>query len=163
MNWLRNKLAWLRNKLACWIKPESQRIAELQQNLELACAVVSNQKDTITGLNVAIGMLSHREQNMQANSTQLIAAIIATLGGEIKLEGNIIDAVVNNKQLSVHIEEIQEDGGRTVRLVEEPAGSIIEEDREPTDEELADIEAEFLDCDDDEFDDDDDLSDLVPR
>ena len=117
------------------IKSKSQEIDEMRQMVEAFDLEVK-------GLTSAIALMNAREQMTRQNSTVLLGSVLAQYGGEIKLEGNIIDLVTNNSNLSVHIDEVQDDGSRVLRLLED-ASSVDEQ--EPTDEELASLEKEFLD------------------
>lgn len=130
-----------RNKVGFWCQPESERIIELQGIIEAAFEENYSQSVEIEGLIKSIGYLTNEEKITRENSTIMIASLVATYGGTVKLDGNVIDACASNKLLNIHVDAPEEDGSRTIRLVEREPDV---DEAEPTDEELQELETEFL-------------------
>lgn len=161
-------LTWIRNKIGFWLKPESERISELENRFAGASQYIHDQEQVIDGLNAAIGQLEIRNNQTRHNSIVILGSILVANGGKMKIEGNILDAVEAeaNQKLYVNISEPADDGSRTAYLLEqqdEPLDVIVDDDddEEFTDEEVELMEKEFLDDDmgfdeDDDFEDDDD-------
>lgn len=151
-------MKWLRN-LASRFKPK--RVSELEQELMEAREAAEYFRSLAAGLEKSVVHLNNKEQLTRTNSTIIIGALVASQGGKILLDGNIIDAIASNKRLSVRIDEAEQDGSRTIRLIERSDDDADE--REPTDEELYAIEREleedYEEDDDDILDDDDDECD----
>lgn len=141
-------------KFSCSFKTSSKQVVDLE-------AVVTDLYGNIQSLHESLNLVVQREEESKKNANVLISAILATYGGEVKLDANVIDVVSNNANLLVHIEQPEADGSRVVRLIEKEPSP---DEKEPTEEELLEVEEEFIDelyPEYDDEDDDGDCEDLV--
>jgi hypothetical protein len=134
----------------------------LDAELDQDCKVIDSQSEEIDALTVAVRLMHRRNEDNIRESERILAAVLATYNGRIKLDGNIIDAVINSaKKLEIRMSEAAEDGSRTLTLIEHDDDEPSEDkDEEPTDEQLDEIEMSrdmFLDDGDGDAD-----EDLVP-
>lgn len=131
----------------------------LDAELDQACKVIDSQSEEIDALTDAVRLMHRRNEDNIRESECILAAVLATYNGRIKLDGNIIDAVVNStKKLEIRMSDIAEDGSRTLTLIEHDDDEPSEDkDEEPTDEQLDEIEMSrdmFLDDGDGDADED---------
>lgn len=137
--------------------PPTSRESEMQALLDNLNAAVSRQSDVIDGLNSAIALLEKRNALVRDNTTVILGSLLVQSGGKIRIDGNVLDTVSENKRLSVQISAAEGDGSRTAYLVEDDEAEAIQNDFEETfedefdEDEIREMENEFLadeDCDD---------------
>lgn len=139
-----------------------KQVSGQDEEFEKACELLEDQNDQIAALNAAVVLLHRRNENNIRESTNVLAAVLATYNGRITIDGNIIDAVVNStKKLEIKMSEPKPDGSRTLTLIEHDEEPSENKGEEPTDEQLDEIDmSRDIFIEDENYGDDDE--DLAP-